>query len=54
MARKLREKQVSRPEIAIALAFVVETLEAYENRGANLCLLGGTAYENSLTRTREN
>src|SRR5262245_11248880 len=51
MARKINEKQVSRPEkMVIGLAFVVEILEAHEYRGANLCLIGGAAYENSSTR----
>src|SRR5215475_2764145 len=50
MCRKFCEKQVSRIEgMVIGLEAVVDILEAYEYGGANLCLLGGAAYENSST-----
>src|SRR5262245_11993838 len=51
MARKICEKQVSRIErLVIGLESVVDTLEAYEYRGAYLCLIGAAVYENSSTR----
>src|SRR5215510_5609251 len=52
IGRKICEEHVSRPEIVIGLAFVVEILEANEDRSADLCLIGAAAYENSSTRLR--
>src|SRR5262245_7749643 len=52
ICREFSQERVSLPEIQMIFprALVVESLEAQEHRGNQLCLIGETVLENSSTR----